>query len=143
MITEINLRNNFLYVFIKTMSALYLFVILLLVTTVISSFGGALRVEENFYNEVFDLTDENDPLVKSGLEESSDVKPQEKKTEIESDQEKTDAKEEPEGNDGDAITLATFQPENATEEKTEDIVEEELIEEEVEAYEMDDQYATF
>ena len=125
------------------MSALYLFVILLLVTTVISSFGGALRVEENFYNEVFDLTDENDPLVKSGLEESSDVKPQEKKTEIESDQEKTDAKEEPEGNDGDAITLATFQPENATEEKTEDIVEEELIEEEVEAYEMDDQYATF
>ena len=143
MITEINLRNNFLYVFIKTMSALYLFVILLLVTTVISSFGGALRVEENFYNEVFDLTDENDPLVKSELEESSDVKPQEKKTEIESDQEKTDAKEEPEGNDGDAITLATFQPENATEEKTEDIVEEELIEEEVEAYEMDDQYATF
>lgn len=125
------------------MSALYLFVILLLVTTVISSFGGALRVEENFYNEVFDLTDENDPLVKSELEESSDVKPQEKNTEIQSDQEKTDAKEEPEGNDGDAITLAPFQPENATEEKKEDIVEEELTEEEVEAYEMDDQYATF
>lgn len=124
------------------MSALYLFVILLLVTTVISSFGGALRVEENFYNEVFDLTDENEPLVKSELEESSDV-PQEKNTEIKSDQEKTVAKEEPEGNDEDAITLAPFHPENATEEKKDDIVEEELIEEEVEPYEMDDQYAAF
>lgn len=137
------------------MSGLYLFVILLLITTVISSFGGALRVEENFYNEVFDLTDDNDSLVKSELDETSDVKPQEKSTETtpqetttetKSDQEKPVVKqepEEPEGNDEDANTLAPFQPEDAIEEKKQDIVEEELIEEEVEAYEMDDQYATF
>tara|TARA_B100000405_G_scaffold87553_1_gene60645 strand:- start:4059 stop:4418 length:360 start_codon:yes stop_codon:yes gene_type:complete len=119
------------------MSALYLFVILLLVTTVISSFGGALRVEENFYNEVFDLTDE-DP---------SEAKPL--KSETEEPEATTVASkttpEEPDGNDVDAITQAPVEPEEPTVEEK-DIVEEEMVEEmveEVEAYEMEEQYATF
>ncbi len=123
------------------MSALYLFVILLLITTVISSFGGALRVEENFYNEVFDLTDDNEPLTKSAVEESSDVKPEDQ-PEVKS-KEQTEETEEPSGNDEDAITQAPFESEDITEDKKEEVIEEELIETEVEAYEMDDQYASF
>ena len=117
------------------MSALYLFVILLLMTTVISSFGGALRVEENFYNEVFDLTDEKDdePLVKPAEEN-----PTEEPT-----------VDEPEGNDEVAITQA---PVEAAEEaqtpapvkvKETEIVEEEMDEQDVNPYQIDDQYAAF
>lgn len=117
------------------MNALYLFVILLLLTTVISSFGGALRVEENFYNEVFDLTDEKDaePLVKPAEEEP---KPKEEPT-----------VDEPEGNDEDAITQAPIEaaeetPTTAPVNETE-IVEEEMVEQDVNAYQIDDQYAAF
>lgn len=37
---------------------IYLFGVFLILMVVISSLGGAIRYEENFYNEVFDLDDE-------------------------------------------------------------------------------------
>ena len=48
---------------------LYMFGLLLLVMTLISSFGGAIRFEENFYNEVFDLVDNEKVEVVEGNDE--------------------------------------------------------------------------
>lgn len=48
---------------------LYMFGLLLLVMTIISSFGGAIRFEENFYNEVFDLVDDEKVEVVEGNDE--------------------------------------------------------------------------
>lgn len=48
---------------------LYMFGLLLLVMTLISSFGGAIRFEENFYNEVFDLLDDEKVEVVEGNDE--------------------------------------------------------------------------
>lgn len=48
---------------------LYMFGLLLLVMTLISSFGGAIRFEENFYNEVFDLVDDEKVEVVEGNDE--------------------------------------------------------------------------
>lgn len=48
---------------------LYMFGLLLLLMTLISSFGGAIRFEENFYNEVFDLVDDEKVEVVEGNDE--------------------------------------------------------------------------
>ena len=48
---------------------LYMFGLLLLVMTIISSFGGAIRIEENFYTEVFDLLDDEKVEVVEGNDE--------------------------------------------------------------------------
>lgn len=48
---------------------LYMFALLLLIMTLISSFGGAIRFEENFYNEVFDLLDDEKVEVIEGNDE--------------------------------------------------------------------------
>ena len=39
--------------------SVYMFAILLMLTCLISSFGGAIRYKENFMNEVFDTVDED------------------------------------------------------------------------------------
>ena len=49
---------------------LYMFALILLVMTLISSFGGAIRFEENFYNEVFDLLDDKNVEVVEGNDEN-------------------------------------------------------------------------
>tara|TARA_B110000027_G_scaffold80097_1_gene85294 strand:+ start:2476 stop:2805 length:330 start_codon:yes stop_codon:yes gene_type:complete len=46
-----------------------MFGLLLLLMTLISSFGGAIRFEENFYNEVFDLVDDEKVEVVEGNDE--------------------------------------------------------------------------
>ena len=38
---------------------MYMFAVILMIMTIISILGGAVRYEENFYNEVFDLIDDN------------------------------------------------------------------------------------
>lgn len=48
---------------------LYMFGVLLLLMTLISSFGGAIRTEENFYNEVFDLLDNDKVELVEGTDE--------------------------------------------------------------------------
>lgn len=39
--------------------SVYMFAVLLMLTCLISSFGGAIRYKENFMNEVFDTVDDD------------------------------------------------------------------------------------
>jgi hypothetical protein len=44
---------------------MYMFGIILMIMTLISAIGGAIRYEENFYNEIFDLLDEDGQVANS------------------------------------------------------------------------------
>lgn len=56
---------------------LYMFGAILMVMTVLSSLGGSIRYEENFYNEVFDLLDDSSvlPVDQKDLADNSDDVP--------------------------------------------------------------------
>jgi len=52
---------------------MYLFATILMIMTLISALGGAIRYEENFYNEIFDLLDEDGPIEGSNQSDIADT----------------------------------------------------------------------
>lgn len=105
---------------------LYMFGLLLLIMTLISSFGGAIRFEENFYNEVFDLLDDEKVEVVEGNDDS------------------TMASMEIEGTEENVPTEAPVEPspEPVSPSPLEVEEEETVSPKDIEAYESE-QYATF
>jgi hypothetical protein len=51
---------------------MYMFGTILMIMTLISALGGAIRYEENFYNEIFDLLDEDGPIEGSNQSDVAD-----------------------------------------------------------------------
>lgn len=51
---------------------MYMFGTILMIMTMISAFGGAIRYEENFYNEIFDLLDEEGAVEGSNQSDLAD-----------------------------------------------------------------------
>lgn len=51
---------------------MYMFGTILMIMTLISALGGAIRYEENFYNEIFDLLDEDAPVEGSNFSDLAD-----------------------------------------------------------------------
>jgi len=111
---------------------LYMFGLLLLVMTLISSFGGAIRFEENFYNEVFDLMDDEKVEVVEGNDEK-DIASNSMGIEGADENMPTEA-QVPEPESEPVLPVAL--------EVEEEIANESVKSVEIEAYESD-QYATF
>lgn len=51
---------------------MYMFGTILMIMTLISALGGAIRYEENFYNEIFDLLDEEGAVEGSNQSDLAD-----------------------------------------------------------------------
>lgn len=113
---------------------------ILMVMTIISTLGGAIRYEENFYNEVFDLLDETDGVQGDDQKDLADT-----------------AENLPQNNDESLMTEETVPPMSVEEEQVEmepsvvinepvkEMAEEsaeESAEENIEAYE-EGQFASF
>ena len=119
---------------------MYMFGAILMVMTIISTLGGAIRYEENFYNEVFDLLDETDGVQGDDQKDLADT-----------------AENLPQNNDESLMTEETVPPMSVEEEQVEmepsvvinepvkEMAEEsaeESAEENIEAYE-EGQFASF
>lgn len=107
---------------------MYMFGAILMVMTIISTLGGAIRYEENFYNEVFDLLDESNPVQGDDQKDLAD-----------------NADNLPQNNDESLMTEETVPPKSVEEEQVEiepSVVVKDSVEENVEAYE-EGQFASF
>ena len=81
---------------------MYMFGAILMVMTIISTLGGAIRYEENFYNEVFDLLDDSSTIVGVDQNDLADT-----------------ANNVPQNNDESLITEEKVYPESVEEEQFE------------------------